>query len=129
MGVSVTATVNGGTVRLAAATMALNSTGKTIPFDPSILPASTTPWDVTCTATLGSDTYTTTTKISKLPLPSGGGGVTKQDYLTGALLVPADPTKLAGTYNPILPFGFYTGFDDYLSKDPVNIIANVKNSG
>jgi hypothetical protein len=127
MTVRVTTTVNGGSVELAAGLVPVNTTGHLLPFDPGALPSSLTPATITCTATLGSSTYKTTGSISKLPLPAKGS-VTKQDFLTGALLVNTT-SNLAGAYKPIIPFGFYTGFDDYLAKDPITIIDNAKASG
>ena len=125
--VKVTANVNGATVSLASGSVAVNATGALLPFDPSVLPTSTTPATISCTATLGSATYKTTGTVSHLPAP-GQGSVTKQDFLTGALLVP-ETSNLTGAYKPIIPFGFYTGFDDYLANDPVTIVDNAKKSG
>jgi hypothetical protein len=38
-------------------------------------------------------------------------------------------SNLAGAYKPIIPFGFYTAFDDYLANDPVTIVGDAKKSG
>lgn len=125
--VKVSSIVNGAAVQLAAGLVPVNSTGHLLPFDPSVLPESMTPAMITCTATLGSNTYTTTGSISKLPVPAKGS-VTKQDFLNGALLVNTT-SNLTGAYKPIVPFGFYTGFDGYLADDPITIIDNAKKSG
>lgn len=75
-----------------------------------------------------SKTYETSADVKFLPKPSGGGSVTKQDFKTGALLVRSPSTSKTAPYEPILPFGFYTSFSDYLGLN-LSIVDNVKASG
>jgi hypothetical protein len=125
-------TIKAKNVLLAQGTVPINSNGTELPFSLGKLKASFNTTMVTCTASLvGSPdkTFKTTTKMRFLPPPTGGGSVTKQDYKTGALLVrSASSTSANASYEPILPFGFYTSWSDYLALN-LSIVNNVKASG
>lgn len=64
--------------------------------------------------------------LSLLPNPTNSS-VTKMDLRTSALLAkPA--TGLGGTYDPVLPIGFYTSFDGYLASN-LSVIDDLKERG
>ncbi|KAF5329517.1 hypothetical protein D9619_009064 [Psilocybe cf. subviscida] len=112
---SVSVSVNGKV--LTSGSVPLNATKQELKFSLSSLTPQTTAYVITCTATLGSQTFTATGSLSYLPNPpSSIGSVTKIDQRTGALLAkPANGS--GGPYATVFPVGFYTQFDGYLDSD------------
>ncbi|KAF8637158.1 hypothetical protein AX17_003062 [Amanita inopinata Kibby_2008] len=123
---SVTVMANGQV--LTQGSVPLNSTKHELPFSLSSLQAQTTAYNITCTATYNSQTFIATSLLTYLPHPPTGiGSVTKSDLRTGALLArPANGN--GGPYAPVFPMGFYTGFGNYLVKDP-SIPARLASQG
>jgi hypothetical protein len=111
----VTVSINGKT--LTSGDVPLNSTKHALPFSLSSLSAQSAAYDMTCTATLSGQSFTTSGLLTYLPdPPSGIGSVTKMDLRTGALLArPANGN--GGDFAPVFPIGFYTQFDSYLATD------------
>ena len=106
---SVTVKTSTGVV-LAQGNVPVNSNKTELPFSLSSLQPSSTAYNITCTGTYNSQTFSATSLLTYLPsLPSGSGSVTKMDLRTGALLVkPANGT--GGAFEPLFPIGFYTQF-------------------
>jgi hypothetical protein len=121
----VTIAVSGhGTI--AHASVPLNASKFEIPFSLASLKASTTPLDVTCSATLGHQTFTTSSKLPFLP-DNTNGSVTKMDMKTGALLArPA--TGEDGPFEPVFPIGFYTSFGGFLENN-LTTLDDIKAKG
>lgn len=93
---------------LADGPAALGSRGTEFSFPLSALPrgAQTTPYNLTCTASYShSVVFMNSTLVHYLPPISGRGSITKMNLRTGGLLVKADGKP---TYEPIIPFGYYT---------------------
>ncbi|KAH9914061.1 uncharacterized protein BXZ73DRAFT_92854 [Epithele typhae] len=108
-------TVKVGGKTLAKGPVAVNASKAELPFSLEGLDPQTTPFDVECSATLGKQTFTTTSALSFLPPPPDGRSVTKMDMRTGALLAkPA--TGMGGEYETVFPVGFYSNFDGYLTN-------------
>ncbi|KDQ56626.1 hypothetical protein JAAARDRAFT_36103 [Jaapia argillacea MUCL 33604] len=97
------------------------------PFNLSSLPPSSHPYNVTCAATLSStgnnQTFSQTTTVYRLPANPYGGSITKMDRRTGALLRESS----SGTWQPFLPFGFYTNVADIITN--MSIISDMANDG
>jgi hypothetical protein len=112
---SVSVSINGKV--LTSGSVPLNATKQELKFSLSSLTPQKTAFVITCTATLGSQTFTATGSLSYLPNPpSSIGSVTKIDQRTGALLAkPANGS--GGPYATVFPVGFYTQFDGYLDSD------------
>ncbi|CAA7262238.1 unnamed protein product [Cyclocybe aegerita] len=123
--ISVTVSVDGK--RLTSGVVPLNTT-KELPFSLSFLKPRVQAYTLTCTATLGRQTFSATGSLSYLPsLPPGIGSATKMDLRIGALLArPADGK--GGPYAPVFPIGFYTNFGGYLAED-FSIPATLKAQG
>lgn len=127
----ISVSIRSNNIILAQGTVPINSTGNELPFNLRNLSASMNAQKITCTASLVSSpsvTFKTTTNIQYLPPPRKGGSVTKQDFKTGALLVRSAPSASKASYEPILPFGFYTSWSDYLALN-LSIVDKVKASG
>lgn len=87
------------------------------------------PYEVICTAkpVLYPGRFTATTELYYLPENPSGGSTVKMDMATGGLLVQRknenDAASIEGgldgkeSWEPLIPFGFYTSFDDYLAKN------------
>ncbi|KAA1475750.1 hypothetical protein DENSPDRAFT_842586 [Dentipellis sp. KUC8613] len=122
----VTASINGQ--RLAHGTVALNGS-TTLSFSLSHpLSPRLEPYNITCSATLGGQTFQSSAELSFLPSPPPHiGSVTKFDSRTGALLARPVGQK-SGAYKPILPLGYYTDFDGYLAAN-LSSINELKEQG
>jgi hypothetical protein len=108
-------TVSLGSTTLAQGMVPLNASKAELSFSLSGLTPSTTPYNISCSATYGSaQTFTATTTLSFLPDPTVGSA-TKMDLRTGAML--ARPANGSGDYSPVFPIGFYTMLDSYLSTN------------
>lgn len=81
--------------------------------------AATTPYNVSCTAKLGTATYMSSTLVHCFPPNPSGGSVTKTDLRTGGLLVKRHGS---GTYESLLPYGFYTSTRQLTSQALVDDI-------
>lgn len=70
--------------------------------------------NITCTAkpVLHHGVFEATTTLRFLPPNPFGGSMVKTDMATGGLLVQKE-----GYWEPIVPFGFYVSFDNYLAKN------------
>jgi hypothetical protein len=116
--VSVLVTLNGRETTLVnSATVQFNTTSTSLTFPLRTLPVQYNAYNITCrTFPVGrnANTYLTSMSLYHLPPPTNGRSVTKTDYRNGALLV---KQRSASTYKPLIPFGFYTSFDDYLALD------------
>ncbi|KAF5329520.1 hypothetical protein D9619_009061 [Psilocybe cf. subviscida] len=112
---AVTVSVNGKT--LAHGTVPLNATKHELAFSLSSLKPQKEAFVITCTATLGSQTFSATGSLSYLPNPPAEiGSVTKMDLRTGTLLARPANGK-GGPFAPVFPIGFYTSFGGYLDQD------------
>ncbi|KAL0952639.1 hypothetical protein HGRIS_006885 [Hohenbuehelia grisea] len=123
---SVTVKVDGATI--ASGGVPLNATKHALPLNLSKLKPRARPFVLTCTASLGAQTFSASGALSYLPdPPSAIGSVTKMDLRTGALLArPADGSS--GPFAPVFPIGFYTAFDSYLAKN-LSVINELKEQG
>ncbi|KAF8154280.1 hypothetical protein B0H34DRAFT_784208 [Crassisporium funariophilum] len=123
---SVTVSVNGK--KITSGTVPLNATKHALPFSLSSLKPQIGAYEITCTASISSQTFKATGSLSFLPNPpSNIGSVTKMDLRTGALLARPANGK-GGPFAPVFPIGFYTGFDNYLAQD-LTIPATLKAQG
>ncbi|KAH9932841.1 hypothetical protein B0H21DRAFT_760442 [Amylocystis lapponica] len=128
--VAVTVSTNGHV--LADGTVPLNASKVELPFSLSDLEPTTGAYNISCTATYAvsgaaTQSFNTSGALSYLPAPPDGRSVTKMDLRTGALLAkPA--TGKGGTYEPVMPVGFYTTFGGYLASN-LSIINEVKDLG
>ncbi|OCH92519.1 hypothetical protein OBBRIDRAFT_791109 [Obba rivulosa] len=110
----------------------LNATKVELPFSLAGLKPQKAAFNVSCSATyapLGAkaQTFKSTAALSFLPDPPAGRSVTKMDLRTGALLAkPA--TGKGGSYEPVLPTGFYTNFDGYLASN-ISLVDQIKAEG
>ncbi|KDR72349.1 hypothetical protein GALMADRAFT_143191 [Galerina marginata CBS 339.88] len=125
--VSVTVEVVGKT--LATGNVPLNVTKHALPFKLSSLQPRTQAYNITCTATVDSQTFHASGSLSFLPDPPADiGSVTKMDLRTGALLArPADGK--GGPFAPVFPMGFYTSFGGFLDQNPTTLPAQIKAQG
>lgn len=119
---SVTVSLNG--TNIASGSVPLNATNHALSFNLGSLSPNTQPHTLTCTATLGNQTFNTTSALTFLPeAPSSIGSVTKMDLRTGAMLA-----KQGGTdYEPVFPIGFYTQYA-YLAQN-LSVINELKAQG
>lgn len=125
-------TISGGGKVLVKGPVKVNSSGTELTFDPSALPVNMKATSVSCSATLASSgnsstTFNTSTSVFHLPTPPKGGSVTKQDFKTGALLV-RSPGSTTGAFEPIIPYGLYTSFSDYLALN-LSVVNYAKETG
>ncbi|EMD34907.1 hypothetical protein CERSUDRAFT_124938 [Gelatoporia subvermispora B] len=110
----------------------LNATKVELPFSLAGLKPQKEAFNVSCSATFApigakAQTFKTTTSLAFLPDPPAGRSVTKMDLRTGALLAkPA--TGKGGSYEPVLPVGFYTAFGDYLATN-ISLVDQIKAEG
>ncbi|KZT56878.1 hypothetical protein CALCODRAFT_435102 [Calocera cornea HHB12733] len=101
-------------------------TGLEAPISLAQLTPRTTPYTLTCVASLpGAQTVTATNTLTYLPPNPYGGSTTKFDTRTGATLVRSFET---GLYEPIFPLGFYTTFGGYLDSN-LTILDHMKEIG
>ncbi|TBU60013.1 hypothetical protein BD310DRAFT_947601 [Dichomitus squalens] len=121
----VTLKISGKTI--ARGPVAVNATKVEIPFSLKSLQPQATQFNVECTATYGSQTFTANTTLSYLPDPPDGRSVTKMDLRTGALLAkPA--TGKGGAYETVFPVGFYTNFAGYIASN-LSLIDEIASQG
>ncbi|KEQ91479.1 hypothetical protein AUEXF2481DRAFT_69850 [Aureobasidium subglaciale EXF-2481] len=93
--------------------IALGSTRNEIPFDLSILPVSSEPHNVTVVGTLQGHknaTFTASTQLTKLPLRSDNGTVTRLDNLYGGLSVRKGQSK---EWTSLFPYTYYVQWSLY----------------
>ena len=85
------------------------------------------PYNVTCSATSldGHATYTDSTLVKYLPPNPYGGSTVKMDLQSGGLVA---RRKGESQYQPIVPYGFYTSFSDYLAKN-LSTLNDIKDLG
>ncbi|KAI0031806.1 hypothetical protein K488DRAFT_51309 [Vararia minispora EC-137] len=113
----VTVSVNG--TQLASGSVALNGSAS-LPASLSGLAPRPEPYNLTCTGTLGSQTFSGSANMSYLPSPpSNIGSVTKRDLRNGGLLA----KKIGGDYEYVLPVGFYTQWGGYLEDNDTTVQA------
>ncbi|KAI5119686.1 hypothetical protein M0805_003573 [Coniferiporia weirii] len=120
---SVTVSVNGRT--LASGKVPLNTSAHELDFSLKELSPRTSAYEMTCTATLNGQTFHATSPLQRLPNPKNGGGVTKMDGRTGAMLVQG---KKSGEWDTLFPIGFYTSFDGYLSTN-LSVLNDLEDRG
>jgi hypothetical protein len=125
----VTVFINGK--KLTSGTVPLNATKHALPFSLSsnLLTPRKAPYTLTCTATLGSQKFTSqAVPFTFLPTPDAKqiGSVTKMDMRSGALLARAVGSKAA--YETLFPIGFYTDYGGYLVQN-LSVIAELKSQG
>lgn len=123
---SVTVSISGKVI--AKGSVPLNATKHELAFSLGSLSPRTEPYTLTCSATLGKQTFSTSSALTFLPEPpSSIGSVTKMDLRTGAML--AQPIGQAGAdFEPVFPIGFYTAFDNYLATN-LSVINELKSQG
>ena len=119
---SVTVSVDGQA--LASGSIPLDSKNFELPFDLSKLQPRKEAYTLDCQASISGQSFNTTGKLSYLPEPTSGS-VTKMDLRTGGLL--ARSPKGEGDYVPVIPVGFYTQFQDYLTVS--GTIDEIKRQG
>ena len=119
-----------GTSLMSNTNITMDSTGNELEFSLQNIPAQTTPYNVTLTASTqdGSQTFTATTQIYRLPSRTDGGSVVKLDNLNGGLQV-QDFTTNATAWTPILPYSYYVSWDGYIEKDIMTNVAQFKSYG
>jgi hypothetical protein len=111
---------------LAQLQIAVGSMGNEASFSLSSLPPSTTPYNLSCSASLSSNsqsTFTTQALLRRLPPNPYQGSVTKIDRRTGSML----RQSASGEWEPTLTFGFYTGFDSLASN--LSLVDQMKADG
>ncbi|VDB92255.1 unnamed protein product [Peniophora sp. CBMAI 1063] len=116
---NVKASVDGNEV--ASGTVGLNGT-TLLPFDLSSLAPRTQPYQLSCSATLSSQSFTSASaNLTYLPTPdpSQYGSVTKRDLRTGGLL--AKSSNSSDDYEPVFPVAFYTNWGDYLEQNDSSV--------
>ena len=109
---------------LAVGTVPVNVTKFEVPLSLTKLTPREEPYNASCSATYGNQKYTTTTSLSYLPNPLFGS-ITKLDSRTGGLWI--KPFNVVD-YTPVLPRGFFTSYDDYLSGN-LSILDDPKARG
>ncbi|KAJ7350556.1 hypothetical protein DFH08DRAFT_861754 [Mycena albidolilacea] len=125
----VTVSVNGK--QIASGAVPLNATKHALPFSLSALKPQEAAYTITCSATFSKNQkFTATELLTYLPNPPADiGSVTKFDGRTGALLArPLGGSKTA-PFEPIFPFGFYTGFQNYLQTNFSTALPELKSQG
>lgn len=116
---NVKASVDG--TEVASGTVGLNGT-VLLPFNLSSLSPRTQPYQLSCSATLSSQTFNSaSTNLTYLPTPdpSQYGSVTKRDLRTGGLLAKA--SNSSGDYEAVFPVAFYTNWGDYLERNDSSV--------
>ncbi|ORX38738.1 hypothetical protein BD324DRAFT_650081 [Kockovaella imperatae] len=112
---SVTISLDGQT--LGTGSVSAGSMGTLIPISLDSLTAQMTPYNLTCTATLDSTTFTTSRALAYMPPPSYGKTCgSKIDRLTGATMV-RNATAGELQWKKIFPVGF---FDEIGQNSTVN---------
>jgi hypothetical protein len=92
----------------------LGAHGLALPLPFAQLPPANTTYNLTCVAAFASGaSISTSAGLRRLPPNPHGGGATKLDRRTGALLRRAGDT---GAWAPFLPWGFYTYYEDLASN-------------
>lgn len=105
---------------LAAGHVKAGTMGTELSFPLKLLGKATAkPFEITCTAKLGLTTYSSSTPLHYLPPNPSGGTTTKTDLRTGGLLVKPKGEK---SYEPFLPFGFYTSTSNLTTQESVDDI-------
>ncbi|KAJ7270039.1 hypothetical protein B0H12DRAFT_1094145 [Mycena haematopus] len=125
----VTVSVNGK--QIASGAVPLNATKHALPFSLSALKPQEGAYTITCSATFSkTQKFTATELLTYLPDPPADiGSVTKFDARTGATLArPLGGSKTA-PFEPIFPFGFYTGFQNYLQTNFSTALPELKSQG
>lgn len=103
--ITVTIMINGQSA--GNTSVAAGSVGALVPVSLDSLSASSTPYTVTCQATVGGQTFNANSTLSYMPQPSWGGTCgSKIDRLTGATMV-RNATAGETTWKKIVPIGFY----------------------
>jgi hypothetical protein len=103
-------TASSSTPLLQNVSVPLGSHGLALPVPFAQLPPANTTYNLTCVAAFASGaSISTSAGLRRLPLNPYGGGATKLDRRTGALLRRAGG---AGAWAPFLPWGFYTYYED-----------------
>lgn len=100
---SLAVTVNVNGKALATGVVPLNATKFELPFSLAGLTPQMSAYNVSCTATYNSQTFSASASLSYLPNPKNSS-VTKIDMRTGALLAKPANGK-GGAYQPIFPMG------------------------
>ncbi|KAJ7596116.1 hypothetical protein C8J56DRAFT_395738 [Mycena floridula] len=122
----VTVSVEG--IKLTSGSVPLNSTKHPLHFSLSSLKPRQEAYNLTCSATVGSQRFETHSLFSFLPDPPPEiGSVTKMDMRTGALLARPANGK-GGQYETVFPLGFYTDSDGYLLQN-VSKVRELKEQG
>lgn len=105
----------------------IGSSGQLLPIPLSLLlKPRLEPYNISCTATLiNGQSYHTSTLLHYLPPNPTGGSVVKMDAKTRGLLVKANH---ASVFTPIVPFGFYTSFSNYLATN-LSVLDEIKANG
>lgn len=112
----VTISIYAGSVPLASVDVVVPSLGREVAFDLSLLPPSLISYDLRCEVVHEGRTITfASDELRVLPPNPWNGGTVKIDRRTGGVLVPAEDEEEG--WQPIIPAGFYTSYDDYLAKD------------
>ncbi|KZV75836.1 hypothetical protein PENSPDRAFT_680815 [Peniophora sp. CONT] len=116
---NVKASVDG--TEVASGALGLNGT-VLLPFNLSSLSPRIEPYQLSCSATLSSQTFTSaSTNLTYLPTPDSTkyGSVTKRDLRTGGLL--AKTSNSFGDYETVLPIAFYSNWGDYLEQNDSSV--------
>ncbi|KAI6948185.1 hypothetical protein KC355_g14718 [Hortaea werneckii] len=107
---------------LVTADVAINTTSSLFQFDLRTLEPRLTPYNLVLygapVTSYPNQSYTATTKLYYLPEKQNGSTV-KIDNLDGGMLVAN--TASNRTFEPFLPFGFYTSCDGYLNYSLANV--------
>ncbi|KAF8178672.1 hypothetical protein K438DRAFT_1977899 [Mycena galopus ATCC 62051] len=125
----VTVSVNGK--EIASGAVPLNATKHALPFSLSALKPQEAAYTITCSATFSkTQKFSATELLAYLPDPPADiGSVTKFDARTGALLArPLGGSKTA-PFEPVFPFGFYTGFGNFLQTNFSTALPQLKSQG
>ncbi|KAH8829330.1 hypothetical protein DL96DRAFT_1597687 [Flagelloscypha sp. PMI_526] len=106
-------------------TLQLNSTGISVPFRLQDLgEARKKPFQVTCTAIFeDGQSYTSNTSVKFLPENPNSESTTGIDHWTSSMVVYHPESS---SWDPIIPFGFYTNFDGWLAPNRTTMIPQIK---
>lgn len=99
-------TVSIGSKTLTSGSISVGSLGNLLSFNISSLNATSTPYNLTCTANLNGQTFYANTSLSYLPPNPYGGNTVKVDRRSGALVV-RNETAGQKTWTRIIPYGWY----------------------
>ncbi|KAF7315067.1 hypothetical protein MIND_00020900 [Mycena indigotica] len=125
---SVSVSVDGK--QIAGGSVPLNATKHALPFALSALKPQTAAYTITCSATLGKQTFSATSLLTYLPDPPPNiGSVVKFDARTGAILARPLNGPSAAAFEPVFPIGFYTGFGNYLQTNYTTALPELKAQG